>query len=71
MISLKQHLDPSGPKRILALDGGGIRGAFTLGYLQKLEDSLKKQHNKQDLLLCDYFDLIGHAYTSINKCGRR
>lgn len=63
MISLKQHLDPSGPKRILALDGGGIRGAFTLGYLQKIEDSLKKQHNKPDLLLCDYFDLIGGTST--------
>jgi hypothetical protein len=31
--TLSQHLDPSqGPKRILALDGGGIRGALSVEY---------------------------------------
>ena len=63
MVSFNQHLDPSTPKRILALDGGGIRGAFTLGYLQRLEDILRKQHDNKDLLLCDYFDLIGGTST--------
>jgi len=33
--TLAEHLDPNnGPKKILALDGGGIRGALTLGYLK-------------------------------------
>jgi hypothetical protein len=27
-----------GPKRMLALDGGDIRGALTLGFLEKIED---------------------------------
>lgn len=62
--TLAQHLDAtSGPKRILSLDGGGIRGALTLGYLKKIETILRKQENNPDLLLCDYFDLIGGTST--------
>jgi uncharacterized protein len=64
MATLQQHLDATTPKRILALDGGGIRGALTLGYLQKVEDILRKQHgDKPDFRLCDYFDLIGGTST--------
>jgi uncharacterized protein len=64
MSSLTQHLDPTTPKRILALDGGGIRGALTLGYLQTIEDLLRKQHgDNPDFRLCDYFDLIGGTST--------
>jgi patatin-like phospholipase/acyl hydrolase len=63
--TLSQHLDPeTGPKKILSLDGGGIRGAFTLGYLKKIEDILKAQHaDNPDFRLCDYFDLIGGTST--------
>ncbi len=64
MKTLQQHFDPDGPKRILALDGGGIRGALTLGYLQKIEDVLRKQHGDDpEFRLCDYFDLIGGTST--------
>lgn len=62
--SLQEHLDPStGPKRILSLDGGGIRGALTLGYLKKIETILRVKESNPDLLLCDYFDLIGGTST--------
>lgn len=62
--SLAQHFDPSiGPKRILSLDGGGIRGALTLGYLKKIETLLREKENNPNLLLCDYFDLIGGTST--------
>ncbi len=63
--SLHEHLDPkSGPKRILSLDGGGIRGALTLGYLEKLESILKARHPQiSDFRLCHYFDLIGGTST--------
>jgi patatin-like phospholipase/acyl hydrolase len=37
--------------RILALDGGGIRGIFTASFLATVEDLLPGK-------LCDYFDLI-------------
>ena len=59
-----QHLDPSiTPKRILSLDGGGIRGALTLGYLKQIENILREKENDSGLLLCDYFDLIGGTST--------
>lgn len=64
MPSLQQHLAPTSPKRILSLDGGGIRGALTLGFLQEMEDVLRKQNgDRPDFRLCDYFDLIGGTST--------
>jgi uncharacterized protein len=61
--TLAQHLDPkTGPKRILSLDGGGIRGALTLGYLKKIESILREKYGK-DYLLCHHFDLIGGTST--------
>ena len=62
--SLAQHLANDGrPKRILALDGGGLRGILTLGILEKIEADLRKQHNDDELLLSDYFDLIAGTST--------
>jgi uncharacterized protein len=59
-----QHLDPAlSPKRILALDGGGIRGVLTLEYLEVIEALLRQRRNDPNLLLCDYFDLIGGTST--------
>lgn len=50
-------------KRILALDGGGVRGALTLGYLKKMETILREKNNNPNYLLCDYYDLIGGTST--------
>lgn len=64
MSALLDRFDSPGPKKILSLDGGGIRGALTLGYLKRLEDILKdKFPDKPDFRLCDYFDLIGGTST--------
>lgn len=60
---LRDRLFSPGPKRILALDGGGIRGAITLGYLKKLEAILRDRHKNHKLVLSDYFDLIGGTST--------
>lgn len=62
-MSLTKRLNQPGPKRMLALDGGGIRGAITLGFLEKIEATLQQRHNNSDLRLCDYFDLIGGTST--------
>ena len=62
-LSKQDHLDPDkGPKRILALDGGGIRGILSLQYLEAIE-KLVKERVGPDALLCDYFDLIGGTST--------
>jgi len=64
MSALLDRLNSPGPKKILSLDGGGIRGALTLGYLKKLEDILKEKFSDNpDFRLCDYFDLIGGTST--------
>jgi uncharacterized protein len=60
---LAERLSQPGPKRLLALDGGGIRGVLTLGYLAKIEAALRQRHHNPDLVLSDYFDLIGGTST--------
>jgi hypothetical protein len=50
-------------KRILALDGGGIRGVFTLQILAKIEELFRAEQNKPDLVLGDVFDLIAGTST--------
>lgn len=62
-MTLLNRLTSGGPKRILSLDGGGIRGSLSIGYLEKIEDILRVRHGNPDLRLCDYFDLIGGTST--------
>jgi patatin-like phospholipase/acyl hydrolase len=45
--------------RILALDGGGVRGLSSLLILEKLMREIKRLNgDSQPLLPCQYFDLI-------------
>ena len=63
-LTKQQHLDrTTTPKRVLALDGGGIRAVLTLEYLAVIEDMLKQRSGRDDFVLCDYFDLIGGTST--------
>jgi hypothetical protein len=52
-----------GPKRVLALDGGGICGVITLGLLARIESILRERDSKPYLVLADYFGLIGGTST--------
>ena len=63
--SLKQHLEADGQaKRILALDGGGVKGILTLGMLKVLEAELRRRAgNDPEFRLSDYYDLIGGTST--------
>jgi uncharacterized protein len=68
--NLRERFDAPGPKRILALDGGGIRGILTLGMLKKIEDLAKEKTGNPNLVLGDYYDLIGGTSTgAIIACG--
>src|SRR4030095_12192993 len=60
-----QHLANDGtPKRILALDGGGLRGILSLGLLQTLENILRERYRAgDDFRLSHYFDLIAGTST--------
>jgi uncharacterized protein len=60
---LLARLTLPGPKRLLALDGGGIRGIITLGYLEAIEKLLRDRYGRGDYRLADYFDLIGGTST--------
>ncbi len=57
-----RHLFGPGHKRILSLDGGGVRGALTLAYLERLEKLIEEIEGKP-VLLADWFDLIGGTST--------
>jgi uncharacterized protein len=56
-------------KRILALDGGGIRGVFTLEVLREIETLLREHYQKLDpargakFVLRDHFDFLAGTST--------
>ncbi|NOQ64770.1 MAG: patatin [Methyloprofundus sp.] len=51
------------PKKILTLDGGGIRGMITVEILSKIESLLRKEYNNDEYVLADYFDYISGTST--------
>jgi uncharacterized protein len=63
-----RHLFGPGPKRLLALDGGGVRGAVTVAFLERIETLLGEQRN-QEVRLGDFFDLIGGTSTGAIIAG--
>lgn len=60
---LARHLFNSGPKRILALDGGGVLGVIEVAFLERVEALLRRRTGNPNLVLSDYFDLIGGTST--------
>lgn len=62
-ISLRdQHFFGKGTKRILSLDGGGVRGIVSLAFLEKIEAEVDAMEGRTTRL-CDWFDLIGGTST--------
>ncbi len=51
------------PKKILTLDGGGIRGMITVEILGKIEKLLREKYNNDQYVLADYFDYISGTST--------
>ena len=63
-----RHLFGEGRKRLLTLDGGGIRGAISVAFLERIEDILSKQQ-KIDVRLGDHFDFVGGTSTGAIIAG--
>ncbi len=58
------HLDAPGPKTLLALDGGGIRGLITIEILARVEATLRERSGRgPDFRLADAFDYVGGTST--------
>jgi uncharacterized protein len=63
-MSLVDRIKAKGPKKILALDGGGIRGMMTVEILSGIEAMLRKALGRgKDFVLADYFDLVAGTST--------
>jgi len=63
-----RHLFGPGPKRILALDGGGVRGAIEVAFLERIE-TLLSERLQTEVRLGDWFDLIGGTSTGALIAG--
>jgi patatin-like phospholipase/acyl hydrolase len=42
-----------GPKKLLALDGGGLRGLISLQVLRRIEEVHRERRKRPDLVLAD------------------
>jgi uncharacterized protein len=69
-MSVKEILQKSGSRKLLALDGGGIRGLITIEVLAELEKQIKaglidrgKLQPGAPFVLADYFDYIAGTST--------
>jgi uncharacterized protein len=63
-MSYRDRVTSPGPKKLLALDGGGIRGVITLELLLRVESLLAEEVDAgDDFVLGDYFDYIGGTST--------
>jgi hypothetical protein len=79
------HLFGKGPKRILALDGGGVRGAISVAFLERIEQLLGEEEKKRAAAapagaapgsgappacrLGNWFDLVGGTSTGAVIAG--
>jgi patatin-like phospholipase/acyl hydrolase len=63
-VAVADKLDKAPPYKLLALDGGGIRGVMTLEVLREIERVLQKDLGRDEsFVLADYFDYIGGTST--------
>jgi hypothetical protein len=61
--AIAQKLSPTPSKKLLALDGGGVRSIITVEVLSRIETILRQTTSEPTLVLSDYFDYIGGTST--------
>lgn len=63
-MSAHDILARTGPRRLLSIDGGGIRGAFAIEILAEMESTIRATHGAgSEFVLADYFDFVGGTST--------
>ena len=62
-VNLTDRLARSGPRKLLAIDGGGIRGVLSLMVLARIESMLIEESKRPDYRLADYFDYVAGTST--------
>ncbi len=74
-MTFREKLLPAAQRRLLALDGGGIRGLITIEVLAKLEETLAKSYPREywegnEFRLSDFFDYVAGTSTGaiISTC---
>jgi hypothetical protein len=60
---LAARLAKDGPRKMLAIDGGGIRGVISLKILQRVEQILIEKSGNPQYRLADFFDYISGTST--------
>jgi len=77
MATYTEKLQPREQRKLLALDGGGIRGMISIEVLAEIERLLQKELGRDDeFVLADYFDYIagtstGAIIAACLACGMR
>ena len=62
-MSYRDKLLKTGPRKLLASDGGGIRGIIISEVLARIEAELRKTSGNPKLVLADYFDYVAGTST--------
>jgi Patatin-like phospholipase len=62
-MSYRDKLTKIGPRKLLACDGGGIRGIISIEVLARIESELRKSSGNPKLVLADYFDYVAGTST--------
>lgn len=62
-MTLTERIATPGPKKILTLDGGGIRGMMSVEVLAGIEKILRDKHGNDKLVLADWFDFFAGTST--------
>ena len=63
-MTLVERIQAPGPKKILALDGGGIRGMMTIEVLAEIESQLRQQlKTGPEFRLAQFFDFVAGTST--------
>ena len=67
---VEARLTAPGPKRLLSVDGGGIRVLIAVEFLSRLETLLRQATGRDNLVLADFFDYVAGTSAGSERIGR-